>query len=196
LTAIDTVTLSVTDVGPLGVGSPSGLSYGGLAYDPASDQLYMIGGRDLPNLYTVDRSTGTATLVGSYGIADLFGLEYDQGGGTLYGSQGSSGTGFYRIDPATGSPTFIANLATASGRGVDGLGLDTLRNQLVGVVAGENSLYAIDRTTGATTLLLSGLGLEFVNNAGLAYDRDLDRLWAIDATGKLLSYCQMLWTSG
>ena len=73
LVSFDTNTLQRTVIGSLGVT----FNFGGLAYDSNSDTMYMIDGRGSQSLYTVDRNTGAATLIGRHGISDLFGLAYD-----------------------------------------------------------------------------------------------------------------------
>ena len=67
--------LRVVDVGPLGV--DIGIT-AGLAYDPGQDVFYASGeGND--NLYRVDRTTGTATLIGPTGVNQLSGLVFVPG---------------------------------------------------------------------------------------------------------------------
>jgi hypothetical protein len=39
--------------------------------------MYWVPGRGNNNLYTINVSTGAATLVGSHGITDMFALAYD-----------------------------------------------------------------------------------------------------------------------
>lgn len=178
LVSIDTNTLAYTVIGATGVGG----DFGGLGYDQGSDTLYWIPGRSNNALYTLNRGTGAATLVGTHGINDLFGLEFDSGSGQLYGTQFSGGSGFFRLNTLTGTATTInAGMANQIG----GLAFDSTRNRLIGMEDGAGDLYEIDRTNGAQTLLFDG---DFVNDSGLAYDRDLDRLWDIDWSGNLYSY--------
>jgi len=175
LVAIDTMTLAMTDVGPLG----TDFDFGEVAWDSTSGTLWMIDGRPLEALFTVDLGTGAATLVGVHAIDDLFGLAHDPTTGTLYGS-GESPTGFYSLNQATGAATFIGDPGVAA----DGLTYDSTRDQVVGLAAG-GPLNLIDRATGAPTLL-SNEG--FVNNCGLAYDPFDDLYWAITWSGSLYSY--------
>lgn len=179
LTSVDTDTLARTTIGPLGVS----FAFGGLAYAQSTDTLYLIGGRDNQRLYTVDRTTGAASLVGFHGVQDLFGLEWDPSTGWLYASAYSSADqGFYRLDPATGAATAVKqpNLP-----GIGGLAYDGKRDQLVGVADGYGNLYSIDRPTGDMTLLFDG---SYTNNSGLAYDYDKDLFWDLDYDGKLRTY--------
>lgn len=177
LVSIDPNTLVITPVGPLG----TSFNFGGLAYDPFTETLYMIGGRGNNALYTVNITTGAATLVGSHGVTDLLGLEFDTSTGTLYASQFSRGSSIYTLNPTTGAATLLGN----PGIGLGGLAYDSARDILVGVNDGNGDLYSINRSTGALTLLFNGPSN---NNSGLAYDPLLDRLWNIDWSGNLFYY--------
>ena len=177
LTAIDTNTLIITDVGALGTDA----LFAGAAYNPFTETMYMIGGRGNNNLYTIDTNTGASSLVGSHGVNDLFGLAYDWNTSTLYGSQFSGGLGFYSLDVSTGSASLISNLAIQIG----GLAYNSTIDEIVGINDGPGNLYTIDRTTGALTLL-GGDGS--VNDSGLTYDSDLNLYWDIDFSGNLFSY--------
>jgi len=181
LVSIDTDTLGVTSIGSLGVT----FSFGGLAFDPNTDTLFMIGGRNNENLYTLDRTTGQASLIGGYAVSDLFGLAFDSTNNVLYGAQyqgGSTGTGLYSLNTTTGNAT---NISTILPRNIDGLAYDSNRDVLVGMNASFGDLYSIDRSTGASTLLIDYL---FVSNSGLAYDPDKDLFWNVDYNGNLFSY--------
>lgn len=178
LVTIDTNTLSITTIGSVGTNT----SFGGLAYDPNSDTLYMVGGRGNNNLYTVDRSTGAATLVGSHGLTDLFGLGYDSLNNVLYGGQYAGGSGLYSLNTTTGAATVID---PALEEGLGGLAYDSTNDRLVGLHDGGGDLYVIDRANGDLTLLYDG---DFVNNHGLAYDPDQDLFWDIDYSGNLFTF--------
>lgn len=178
LFSIDTNTFSIANIGALGVP----FSFGGMSYDANSDTLYMIGGRsNTPSLYTVDRTTGAASLVGSHGIVDLFGLTFDSLNGDLYGSQFGFTNGLYSLNTSTGAATLIGNTGIRLG----GLAYDAARDMLVGMLDGLGDLYAINRSTATSSLLLNGT---FVNNSGLAYDNDQDLFWDLDYNGNLRSY--------
>jgi len=178
LVTIDTDTLSITTIGPVGTNT----SFGGLAYDPNSDTLYMVGGRGNNNLYTVDQTTGAATLVGSHGLTDLFGLGYDSLNNVLYGGQYTGGSGLYSLNTSTGAATVID---PALERGLGGLAYDSTNDRLVGLADGLGDLYVIDRANGDLTLLYDG---DFVNNHGLAYDPDQNLFWDIDYSGNLFTF--------
>jgi hypothetical protein len=72
------------------------------------------------SLFTIDRTTGAATLVGKTGLADgVSGLRFDPTTGVLYGLMGSPCTGarLVTLDPATGAGTVVGALI---GQGFDG----------------------------------------------------------------------------
>jgi hypothetical protein len=109
---IDPVTLDSTFVGSLGIYTGTL----GLTCEPTTDELYVFGG-NVDALYTVNKTTGQATLKGPAGI-DVqggVGLEFDPlPPNTLYASVSLTGGPdytLYSIDPATGTATFLSNLA-------------------------------------------------------------------------------------
>ncbi len=176
LQVLDTETLTLTDIGPLGVA----FDFGELSWDSTTGTMWMIDGRPQESLYTVDITTGAATFVGTHGITDLFGLAHDPTTNTLYGS-GESPTGFYSMNTTTGAATLIGDPGLAA----DGLTYDPVRDQIVALQAGQGQMYAIDRATGAASVL-SDEG--FINNTGLAHEPAEDMFWAIDWSGNLYSY--------
>jgi DNA-binding beta-propeller fold protein YncE len=175
LEQIDTSTMARTVVGSTGVASGD---FGGMAYDPASDTLYWVPGRGNNNLYTINRTTGAASLIGAHGINDLFGLEFDTSTGTLYGSQFSGGSNLFTLNTGTGAATLIGNM----GLGMGGLAYDSKRDQLVGDNDGGGRLYSINRSTAAISLLASP---GYNDDSGLAYDYDADVFYDYDYSGSL-----------
>ena len=178
LVSIDTNDLSISVIGSLG----TNFNFGGLAYDNNSATLYMIGGRGNNALYTVDTTTGNASLVGSHGINDLFGLTYDTTNNVLYASQFAGGSGLYSLNTSTG---FATTINSAMANGIGGLAYDSNNDKLVGMSDGAGDLYEIDRSSGSQSLLFNG---SFVNDSGLTYDYDNDIYWDIDWSGNLYSY--------
>jgi hypothetical protein len=145
LLSIDPVTLTITTVGPTGVDDGD---FGDLAYAPGTDTLYWVPGRRNDNLYTLNRNTGAATLIGPHGITDLFTLAFD--GGTLY-AQSALTHGVYELNTATGAATAIGANDVYPG----GYTVNTNTGELVLSKAGEGNFYSIDRGTGAATFLRS-----------------------------------------
>ncbi len=177
LVSIDTDTFELTDVGALGVD----FSLGGLAYDPDADVMYMVQGSAGKGLYSVNRSTGAAALVGVHGISTLFSLGFDSTNGVLYGGD-LVAEGLYSLSTGNGSATLVGITSLSV---LGGLAYDSKRDQLIGMDDGAGDLYSIDRTTAVPTLLFDGT---FVNDSGLAYDADKDLYWDLDFDGNLHSY--------
>lgn len=120
-------TVDVTTAVPTLVGSLDGLpvddNMTGLAFDPIDGTLYgSTGGSTKPDtIYTIDKSTGAVTLVGSTGLGgstpDLF---FDDAG-NLFGSKGGGGGSntLISIDPLTAAGTAIGPIGFASVSGLD-----------------------------------------------------------------------------
>ena len=179
LVTIDTVTLARTVVGELGVN----VRFNGAGYNPANGVFYMTSGREDGSLYSVDLTTGAATLIGVSGIGQLFGLEYNDATDTLYGTQfgdfGDPMSGLFAIDMQTGVATTINPQMT---RDIGALAYNSRTNQLVGVSELIGDIFAIDPTTGAQTLLNDGA---FINDGGFTYDRDTNLFWYSEVGGNL-----------
>ena len=176
LRRIDTETLRINDVGPLG----TNVEFGGLAYDADADTLYLVDGRSEGALYTVDRSTGRATLVGRHGVEDLFGLEVVDG--VLYGSVFPvANAALYRLDTDNGRATRVGRLEV----GLGGLAYDVRRDMLVGMNDGDGRLFVVDPDTAELTVLSGAVS---TNDSGLAYDSEKDLLWDLDYNGILRTF--------
>jgi hypothetical protein len=102
LQRLDPFTGDTEPVGPTGVGPLSGL-----AYDKRSGVLYAVNaGGALSSLYTIDLTTGAATLVGATGII-AGSLEFGPDG-RLYAGGGNANAGnLYVIDPRTAASTLV-----------------------------------------------------------------------------------------
>ncbi len=177
LVQIDPNTLAITPIGPLGVQ----FDFGELAWDPSTATLYMADGRAQNALYTVDRVTGAATLVGIHGITDLFAIEFD-GSGTLWGLD--SGRNLYIIDKTTGVAT--ATGAVASTGSSLSLAWDSAR----GMMTAEyyiGYIYEIDLNTGLMTDLGNPSPIYF-NNNGATYDPVRDVIWTIGWSGNITQF--------
>ncbi len=113
LDTISRATGAATIVGVFGGEGPCDIRC--LAFDVATDTIY---GMDLTNLYTINNTTGTATVVGPHGIPFgwYIGCEIDSDTGIMYAA-GAGSTNLYRINKATGAATVIGptGLTTISG---------------------------------------------------------------------------------
>ena len=159
---------------PLGTVSSNAATTGGLAYDPATDTVYLTSTSN-DSLYTLDVSTGTATLVGGYGSTAfvMHGLEFDTSTNTLYGVS-SHDNGLYTINTSTGLATLVGTSGLTS---FTNLGYDSLNDVLYATNSSTDSFYSMNRATGATTLIGGLIGP--TNPHGLAYDAQNDRLYMI-----------------
>lgn len=105
LVVIERSTGAVTPIGPFdGAGS---LHIQGLAYCPANDTLY---GIDVDSVYTIDRATGEATVLGLHGMmSGYMGLTYDENNGLLYAVT-SETDDLYRINLETGDAFALGSI--------------------------------------------------------------------------------------
>jgi hypothetical protein len=116
---------SVTPTGVVTTIGPTGQSIIGMAYDSVSAILYGVGSS---SLYTLNTTTGAASLVGSLGFfCDRNGLAFDSATGALYLNTGDSddcgvnSTNLYRVDTLTGLATLVGDNGAVAGSGIDGL---------------------------------------------------------------------------
>ncbi len=165
LLTVNPVTGAGAIVGGMFIGSvPS------LAVDPATGTIYAGQGGGAPNIYTVDKGSGAATLVGDSGLgfAAIGGMDFTPDG-TLYAAVnivGDGGTGsdhLATINKATGAATVIGPFGACppSGlctiEGMEGIAFDA-SGTLWGAhsargAAGAAGLYTINAATGAATLV-------------------------------------------
>jgi len=178
ITAIDTSTLTASTVGTLS-GTVPPFSFGDLA--AVNSQIYMIPGRGNDNLYTLNPTTGVATLVGAHGIGDLFAMAYDSVNNTLYAATFSTPYNLYTLSLSTGAATLVGPTGVSLGS----MAFDTQTGQLIGVSDGPGTIYQVNTLTGALTQLATPGG---TNDSGLVYDPIRNVFWDADASGNLYQY--------
>jgi hypothetical protein len=166
-------TPTIADVGPLGVG----FAFGDCAWDSGNGKLYMTEGRATNSLYTINTTTGAATLVGVHGITDMFALAYYAPTNTLY-ANGNLNT-LYTLNTTTGAATVVG----ASGY-LNGMAWDPIRSTMWAIT----SSGTIDTVNIATGTLTSATGTVVSNNNGLTYDAFLDRFWVANYDGAIAKY--------
>jgi hypothetical protein len=141
-----------------------------LAFDPA-DVLYAIHHQgpagSLNDLYTIDLTLGTATLIGSTGYPGIQGMTF--AGSTLYGWEvgagGGSGVGLITIDPSTGAGNDVNPAIGGLANDVQTLAYTSSSGgQLFGA---KEKLYSVDMATGSLALMGNGgysdlRGMEFL----------------------------------
>jgi hypothetical protein len=174
-----------TTIGPMGVLA----DFGGLAYDSATNTMYMVDGfgddstTTHSSLYSLNLTTGAATLIGSTGLsANVTGLTYDSANNILYAAQDAVAA-LQILNLSTGAATSVGTgIASAE---VDNLAYDSANGLLYGWsdCGGCGALYSIDTGTGVGTLL-SSTGLSS-NDSGIVYDPATNLLWDLDVTGRL-----------
>jgi len=117
LAAVDTTGASVS-VGATGFSNLGA----GLAFDAGTSTLYALGFDG--GLYTVDTSTGAATLVGATGLSFPNvhqGLAINPETGVLYMNDADGLDSLYTIDKQTGLATLVGPNGPVAGFGIDGL---------------------------------------------------------------------------
>jgi hypothetical protein len=147
LGTINTSTGAYTQVNEISGITGSG---GGLAVDPLNSTIYYVTGntaqsKNYANLYTLDKGTGMASLIGTIGSVNPTDPNYQ-------------GYGF-------------ADIA------FDQYG------QMWAIEVGKDSLYKVDKATGAITLVsaitLGGIAFNLQNNQGLDFDFSTGKLYGM-----------------
>ncbi|MFZ1060773.1 MAG: hypothetical protein WAP47_16440 [Candidatus Rokuibacteriota bacterium] len=91
------------------IGSGAGIDGRGMGYDDLHGILYATSGGD-SSLYTVDVTTGGATLIGALGIdAGTIGLDYDEASQILYANDGQVSDSLYTVNVTTGAATLVGS---------------------------------------------------------------------------------------
>ncbi len=171
------------------VGSTNHPYLSGLALNPATNTIY--GCSQDNDLFTLDRITGAATLVGAIGVSgEMHGMAWDTAAGTLYGVSASSSGELVTIDPATGVGSVVGSLGIGP---VNGLAYAPNTSTLFGYVSVSDQLVSIDSATGAATVIgvvgtarggLQGLSFDRQSGTLVGPDDDSGQLYRIDpATG-------------
>jgi DNA-binding beta-propeller fold protein YncE len=182
LVEIDGATGASTQIATLS--GPSFSPIGALAYDPFTDTLYGASSSNtVASLFTINRTTGAVSLVGSYGVGSVFmhGLEFNAQTRRLYSTSSSSTTDgvLYELNPATGAATVIG--AMPGRRGFGSLGFNTSTGVMYWADTTSDELYTINLATAATTLV-GPLGVTTQVGAGLAYHPTIGML-AVNNSG-------------
>jgi hypothetical protein len=153
---------------------------------------------DDTSLYTVDPTTGAATLMGVLNppVTGLLG-GLEMADGILYGLACTPGNALWVVDPATAATTQIGSGLGVGSLFEGGLAFDgeNLWGVNQGVMNNWKNLIRIDRETG-TAVVVGRLGdgdhdmngLAFANGELYGIDRVTNALWNIDRTDPTLSY--------
>jgi hypothetical protein len=146
------------------------------------------GGSGSAGLITVDTDDGNRTIIGASdvpGREGWTGLTFDSSTGALYGTTAQYFVDYdgniycgpdaylYRINPDVGSARRIGQIGTAMC--LQGIATNA-NGEMFGVDAQNDTLLAIDKTTGAGTVIGS-LGIDITPYAGLDFDEEANVLY-------------------
>lgn len=145
---------------------PFGTDMHAIAFDTAGTLYGFLKSKDI---YTIDLSTGSYTLVGASDVA-IYSAAFDPQTNVLYGTAyvliGSNKDRIYTIDLPSGESTIIGN--TGFNTSTNDLAFDPDGNMfgVIGSATEDNSFISIDKTTGVGTIIGS---INYPNITGLAY---------------------------
>jgi hypothetical protein len=165
-------TPSIVDVGPLGIG----FAFGDCVWDSGNRTLYMVEGRTTKSLYTINTTTGAATLVGVHGITDMFALGYDPVNNVLYGNDLGD---LYTMNIMTGAATVVGPSTY-----LNGLAWYPPTSTMYAISSG-GSVYTMNLMSGAATSTTGGV---LSNNNGMTYDPVINRIWVVNYDGSVAKY--------
>lgn len=164
-----TINLETGAATPVGLPLGQSLSIMGLTCSPTGT-LYAVGQANYldPNfnsLYTVDRTTGLASRIGSTGLLTtscpahgfLMALDFAPDG-TLYGANDCS---LFTVDPSTGAAAKLIDFSGVSM--VMGLAIDSSGDFFLSNFVSDSHIYSLDIGTGAATSILD-TGFSHVHN--------------------------------
>jgi hypothetical protein len=147
LATVNTLTGATTPIG-----SPTGISnLDAIAFTPTGT-LYAASFAT-NSLYTVNPSTGVASLVGNLGFTGVMDLAWDSRNSTMYAIESlGAGSALYSLNLSTGAGTFVT--ATPGDGCLMGLAIDSANRFLATDYCSNSSpLFQINTTTGALTNL-------------------------------------------
>jgi hypothetical protein len=103
--------------------------------------------------YSINRTTGAATLIGQTGFDLAWGLTYDPTSDTIYAlGVVNGGNGLFKIDPSTGAATRIGT-GTVLNSGISGLAFDAVQNRVLVYDNNTKAIMAFNPSTGDATTL-------------------------------------------
>jgi Divergent InlB B-repeat domain len=189
---IDSTTFTPTNIGNLNIG----MGDGDMAFDYGNGKIYLLDGTYLNNLYTVDITNATATLVTQIGPImngnpmfpwemnfpePALALGYDTRTGMLYmiTLEGS----FYSVNESTGALTPI--VIGHGGWAPEGLIYDQVSDELITVGADYDTLMAIDPITGDYAPLIGQFAQDGID-LGATYDADHQRYLILRGDGTMI----------
>jgi hypothetical protein len=136
-------------------------------------------GNNPGSLLTIDRATGSGTLIGPTGLASAPALAIKTNG-EMYCTDADGTGNLYRIDAATGATTVAVNMGLAF---TDALAFDP-NDVLYAVESVGSRLYTVDPGTGAATFIGNTFrpGHGIVPIHSLAFDPTTGVMWGGEGT--------------
>jgi hypothetical protein len=109
-----------TSTGEFAAIGPAEYIFGGMAFDPTNGILWASQGQNEDNIYTIDKATGQATLIGQTGLGGSTPDLCFDAEGNLYGSKGGgqNPNHLISIDKSTGEGTVIGPIGFFSVSGL------------------------------------------------------------------------------
>lgn len=172
---VDTLTGAATLVGNTGID----VGFVGLGFDSFTDELFMsssING-DQPGeslLYRISPDSGTATFVGSTGVANLTGLAFDRSRQRMFAGTGNSDM-LYSLNTSNATASLVGEFGVNVGG--HGLAYDPDSDVLLLSDFNTDRLYEINPDTGAATTIGS---TQLDGVVALAYDAQASILYGVD----------------
>jgi hypothetical protein len=102
------------------------------------------------NLYSLNTTTGVATLIGSTGQPRMVGLVVDEDS-TIYTVSEETNSGLWTLNPTTGAATLVGRLGFNLQEG--DMTIDPVSGQMYVSDGIGDDLYTVDKTTGAATFV-------------------------------------------
>ncbi|MGA9572574.1 MAG: hypothetical protein WBS20_01360, partial [Lysobacterales bacterium] len=160
-----------------------GVSLSGLSYDSVNDRLWVSDtcGDNCYGLGWVDMSTWQITEVGGFlSTSNIHSIAHDPNQDILFGWS-TEQSQLVSIDRSTGAESYLGD---SGGPDIAGLTYDPVNQRLLGVSRADDTLYAINTTTYAVTLI-GTLGVDVGGQLGLVWDPDTNRLFLGNVNGSL-----------
>ncbi len=120
--------------------------------------MSFLGSSQSGELFSINPSTGLATLIGNMGFSLATEIEFDTETDTLYAEEVNGGTGLHTIDETTGAFLGQVNHAFGALNGLEFVG-STLYGTFIGASGAPSNLVIVDTSNGnLTTVGATGLG--------------------------------------
>jgi DNA-binding beta-propeller fold protein YncE len=166
----------------------------GIAFSPSGTTLYGLTGQGATPgaLFTIDRTTGASSLIGSTGLANIVegDIAFDPTSGFLYGIQATGPALILRqlftLNLTNGTGTIVGNIPSndpGNNSDLSAMTFDSAGNLFVlDTGLGHENLLRVNKAT-AGIITSTPLSVALGNVAGLAFDPDNGMFFAADGGG-------------